>query len=132
MKHSIRLFIALYVMFAFSFFLFACGHTHGDKRIADKRVVSKIKPGLTKDEVRRLCGEPNQVNMHNNLEYWTYHYYEMEMDRSTFIPIVNLFKRGGETKNYYLRVEFGTDDCVKNVDKGSGKSRFEGGLLHTQ
>lgn len=50
-----------------------------DSAAYQRRVVSELEPGMSKDEVRQRLGEPRtRVTMGGGLERWTYYNYDTQ------------------------------------------------------
>ena len=107
---------------------FGCTHTYGDKKIANKGLISNIKVGAsTKQDVRELFGEPTKVTfISSGEEIWDYMYTRTDIRKTSFIPYVGLFLGGADTKNNTLTIKF-KDFIVKAV--GIGKTTGAGGGL---
>lgn len=80
--------------------------------------IAKITPGLSKQEVLVILGEPaNKMNMPPLPEFWTYSYSEQKI---AYAPVYKPFqptRRSGEVKT--VTVYFDSEGKVNNVGQTS-------------
>lgn len=103
--------------------LFVIGCTtvsSGNKRIIQEDVLSQIKEGkTTKAEVKTLLGEPLDVSfMTNGDEQWKYFYTRAKVKGATYVPIVNIFEGGVESKTDTLTILISEEGIVKRIGEG--------------
>lgn len=90
--------------------------TSGNKVLKDETresVAAKLTPGLTKDQVTALYGQPLDVTYTDSgNEIWKYSFTKAKAKASNFIPVVGIFASGatGEAKN--LAIFFNTEGKV--------------------
>ena len=87
----------------------------GNTAVMDQARLEQITVNIsTKEDVRRLLGQPNAISKHSgryspvpgmpplpdldNVEVWSYTHISVDVDGATFIPIVGLFA-GGATSH---------------------------------
>ena len=94
--------------------------TMGNKQITDDAIVSEIKKGVsTKDDVKKVVGEPSKVNFTDNgEEVWDYHYIRSQMRGASFIPVVGIFAGGSDMNTQTLTIRFDKTGIVKEIGKG--------------
>jgi len=106
--------------------LFSACATSGNPAVLDQTIVSQIKLGQsTKDDVRRLLGEPThtsltQIANHQN-EVWAYGFARHETNPLIYVPVVGLFVMAfggwGEHESGSVAVSFGEDGIVRSLSK---------------
>lgn len=139
-------------MIAGSSFNAGCVTTTGAAKINDQSVMNQIKEGATtKDEVRRLLGEPSSVSRTSSgEESWTYYSDNMQSNQDAqtamhvgsmftqaFVPIPGLgwaataatpaIMRSGKHTSYFGEIHFNSQGIVtsasSSVTGGSNMSR---------
>lgn len=103
--------------------LFVIGCTivdFGSERIIQDDILSQIKEGkTTKAEVKTLLGEPFDVSfMANGDEQWKYFYTRSKVKGTTYVPIVNLFESGVDSKTDTLTILISEEGIVKRIGEG--------------
>ncbi len=116
--------------------LYGCASS-GNPAVANQELVSQIKLGTsTKDDVRRLLGEPNFVSrsasqMHsfpgmtpkrNVTEIWSYAYTNIQTNPATFIPVVGLFAGSTTVRTDSFAVMFDDQGVVQHITTGHTKA----------
>lgn len=109
--------------------------TSGTAQLTNDNVVSQIKVGTsTKEDVRRLLGEPSSVGTSNVegrvQEIWGYGYASVKSNPLAFVPIVGLFAvaSGDAAKmdSRALSVSFSEDGIVRSVFRYKSSSPSTG------
>ncbi len=117
-----------------SLLLTACA-TSGNPAVLDQTIVTQIKIGqYTKEDVRRLFGEPNYTSATRMLdqqsEVWAYGYAKHETNPLIFVPVVGLFVMafGGwsEHESGSVAVSFDKDGIVQSMSKSKTDMAFGG------
>ena len=114
--------------------LSACA-TSGNPAVLDQSIVTQIKLGQsTKEDVRRLLGEPNytsitQISSRQN-EVWAYGYLKHETNPLIYVPVVGLFVLAfgglGEYESESVSVSFDQDGIVRSMSKSKTELAFGG------
>jgi len=108
-----------------SLLLTACA-TSGNPAVLDQTIVSQIKIGQsTKEDVKRLFGEPNHTSitqvLNQQTEVWAYGYAKHETNPLLYVPVVGLFVlaagRWGEHESGSVAVSFDKDGIVRSMSK---------------
>jgi hypothetical protein len=119
----------LLVLFVSFSLILGCS-SMGNKRIADKKLISRIKEGRsTKADVRSLLGQPNFMRPEEKLEWnevWEYSYTRVKTRPATFIPCIGIFFGGSDIEGRYLYIYF-KDEIVEKI--GLGQITGGGGSL---
>jgi len=114
------------------FTLWGCA-TSGNPAVLNEQVLAQILIGTsTKDDVRRLLGEPNMVLQSSgqsgglpqptNVEMWSYAYMNIATSPVTFVPIVGLFAGSTNVESGSVAIGFDRDGIVRHITKGRNKT----------
>jgi hypothetical protein len=95
----------------------------------------------TKDDVKRLLGQPNSVSRQSgnyspvpslpptpgltNVEVWSYTHMSVDVDGATFIPIVGLFAGGATSHINTYTVVFDDAGIVRHISQTQTQGRSE-------
>lgn len=109
--------------------------TSGNPAVSNEGLISQIKIGVsTKDDVRRLLGQPNVVSRGSSAisvigtiqsatsETWNYTYVNVESSPATFIPIVGLFAGSATAQTDSVTVTFDDKGIVQHITTGHSQA----------
>lgn len=99
----------------------------------DKTQVSNgIKKGKsTKEDVKAIFGDPEQVDLDNNgNEKWTYSYDHRDDKLINYIPYANSLAGGTNDKKKMLVILFSSHGVVKNYALSDSKGETKVGLFN--
>jgi outer membrane protein assembly factor BamE (lipoprotein component of BamABCDE complex) len=100
--------------------------TSGNPNAKDQNLVSQVRIGFsTKDDVRRLFGEPNFSSQSDMMEIWSYAHANLETSAVTFVPIVGLFAGSSKMETSSVAFTFNQDGVVQNISRS--QSNIVGG-----
>ena len=104
------------------------------KAATQESVRAQLKEGVTtKDEVRKMLGEPSSVSFTDSgNEIWTFKYSEAQSHASNFIPIVGLFSSGADVKNKEVIVLFDKDGKITKYTMRETQEVVKSGILGKQ
>lgn len=99
-------------------------------RKVDQSAVAKIQTNAsTKDDVRRLLGDPlNVTKTSAGTETWAYHYTRATAKGQSFIPIVGAFAGGVNTQIQSTVVTFNESGVVTDVMTSFGADGLNTGV----
>lgn len=122
--------------------------TSGNPDVQSEDLVAQIKLGQsTKDDVRRLFGQPTVMSRHSgtpfpamagwpvsssNYEIWNYTYANTEVHPATFIPIVGLFAGSATSKMSQLTLTFDDQGIVRHIQAGQTQATAGPGVKSSQ
>lgn len=94
--------------------------SQGNKQIAQDEIVNQIEPGVsTKEDVKRLVGEPTMVDFSDSgQEKWVYQYVRAKTRATSFIPVAGMLVGGADTKTHSLTIIFNDDGTVQKMGRG--------------
>lgn len=112
----------------------------GNPSVVDQDRISQTKLNTsTKEDVRRILGQPNGVSRHSgsypgfaglppstsqsNVEVWTYTHINVDVDAATFIPIVGLFAGGATSNINTFTAVFDEQGIVRHISSGQSQGR---------
>ena len=120
-------------------------YSSGNANIKNQELIAKVEMGKsTKDDVRRLFGEPNSVSRTSSqvasagnpnqmvtiVEWWSYIHASSQTDATTFIPFVGWFLGGSTYESDQLTVGFDPKGVVQHITSGASKGKS--GMLNSQ
>lgn len=93
-------------------------------RKLDQSKVDQIKQDVTtKAEVLKLIGSPENITKDGNGNTtFSYTYFYASSKGENFIPVVNMFAGGVNTKSQSVSIQFGANDVVKSIVSSMGAS----------
>jgi outer membrane protein assembly factor BamE (lipoprotein component of BamABCDE complex) len=110
----------------------------GNASIKNQELIDQIKMGQsTKDDVRRLLGEPNSISRSSSqianpsnpaqmltlVEWWSYVHASTQTDAKSFIPIVGPFLWGSSHESEQFTAGFDQKGLVQHITSGSYKGK---------
>ena len=117
----------------------------GNATIKNQELIDQVKMGKsTKDDVRRLFGEPNSISrsasqvanpadpsqMLTVVEWWSYVHASAQTDAKSFIPFVGWLVGGSSHESQQLTTGFDQKGLVQHITTGSYKGKS--GVLNSQ
>jgi outer membrane protein assembly factor BamE (lipoprotein component of BamABCDE complex) len=114
----------------------------GNPNVMDQSRLDQIFLDVsTKEDVRRLLGQPNRTAKQSNSavtgrdampdsETWTYRHLSVDVDGATFIPIVGLFAGGATSKITIFTVVFDQSGIVRHIDSSQSQGRSGSNAQH--
>jgi outer membrane protein assembly factor BamE (lipoprotein component of BamABCDE complex) len=120
-------------------------YSTGNASIKNQDLVAQVQMGKsTKDDVRRLLGEPYSISRSSGqvaspvdpkqmlalVEWWTYIHASSETDAKSFIPFVGWLLGGSTHEQEHFQVAFDQKGIVQHITSGAMKGRT--GLLNSQ
>jgi outer membrane protein assembly factor BamE (lipoprotein component of BamABCDE complex) len=122
--------------------LAGCAST-GNANVKNQELIDQIQMGKsTKNDVRRLLGEPNGISRSSSqvanpadpklmltlVEWWSYIHASSETDAASFIPFVGMFVGSTTHESTQFTAGFDQKGIVQHITSGSykGKSGFMG------
>lgn len=116
----------------------------GNTSVVDQDRVSQIKLNIsTKEDVRRILGQPNGISRHSgsysalyglpstisltNVEAWSYSHINVDVNPATFIPIVGLFAGGATSNMNTFTVVFDDHGIVRHISSTQTQGRSGAG-----
>ena len=114
----------LYLLLSVALVLSGCASS-GNPQLREEAVVSQIKIGeSTKEDVRRLLGEPNVMSKTvingRSMEAWAYGYSATQTNPLLFVPVVGLFTLGSnpvKVESAGFGVTFSDDGIVRSITR---------------
>lgn len=119
--------------------------TAGNPSVADQSLIEQIKVDVsTEEDVKRILGQPNTVSRHSgnssyaaipglspsamltSVESWGYSHVDIDVDPTTFIPIVGLFVGGATSNINTFTVVFDGNGVVRHIS--SSQSQGHSGM----
>ena len=93
-------------------------------RKLDQSKVDLIKQDVTtRQEVLKLIGSPENITKDGSGNTtFLYQYFHASAKGANFVPVVNLFAGGVNTKSQSVMIQFGSDDVVKSITSSMGAS----------
>jgi len=112
----------------------------GNSSIVDQDRIAQIKLNIsTKDDVRRILGQPNSSTRHSgsysafpglppatvttNIEVWSYSHINVDVSPATYIPIVGLFAGGATSSINMFTVSFDDQGIVRHISSTQSQGR---------
>lgn len=125
--------IQLISIIAATALLGACAGTAGNTKMADQTQESVaafvIEGKTTKEDLKAKLGDPTAVSFTDGgNEIWTYTYSRATAQAVNYVPIVNLFARGFDTKTKRLIVMFNKDNVVTKSTMSESTGETQGGI----
>ena len=120
-------------------------YSSGNASIKNQELIAQVQMGKsTKEDVRRLFGEPDSVTRTSSqvasagnpsqmvmiVEWWSYTHASAQTDAKSFIPFVGWFLGGSTYESDYFQVGYDTKGVVQHVTSGASKGKS--GLLSSQ
>jgi hypothetical protein len=117
----------------------------GNASIKNKELLDQVHIGKsTKDDVRRLLGEPNSISrmasqvpnpsdpsqMLMLVEWWSYMHASSQTDARSFIPFVGFLLGGSSHESEQFTTGFDQKGLVQAINSGSYKGKS--GVLNSQ
>ena len=119
----------------------------GNPNVTDETRTSQIQVNVsTKEDVRRILGEPNSTSKHSGslaiihglpassasavIESWNYTHIAVEIDGATFIPIVGLFSGGATSNLSSFTVVFDDKGVVRHLSSTQSTQQSDMGIGH--
>lgn len=118
-------------------------YSSGNADIKKQEMVAKVQIGKsTKEDVRRLFGDPNQISRQSSevvnpvdttkmitlVEYWSYIHGNARADAKSYIPFVGGLVGGSSYDSEVLRVGYDAKGVVQHVSSESAKGENRGML----
>jgi hypothetical protein len=130
---------SLMLLSLFLFTLMGCV-SGGNALVLDQTRLSQIIIDVsTKNDVKRLLGQPNSVSQQSGSpatvhgstplpgltypESWSYHHISVDVDGATFIPIVGLFAGGSTSHINTFTVSFDEAGIVRYLSSTQSEAR---------
>lgn len=120
-------------------------YSSGNVNIKNQELVAQVQMGKsTKDDVRRLFGEPNSVTRSSSqvsspvdstkmitlVEFWSYIHAKAQTDAKSFIPFVGWFLGGSTHESNTLTMGYDSKGVVQHIT--SSASQGKSGMLNSQ
>jgi len=106
--------------------------SYGTKVDQDK-VSQFVKGKTTYNEVIQRIGKPTNSTINaDGTKTLTYSYMQHQMNPISFIPIVGLFARGGETEDTTVLLYFDSNSILTNYSASEGGTTMGTGLISGQ
>ena len=117
----------------------------GNANVKNQELIDQIQMGKsTKNDVRRLLGEPNSVSRTSSqvanpadpkqmltlVEWWSYVHASAETDAKSFVPFVGAFIGSTTHESTHLTAGFDQKGIVQHITTGSSKGKS--GLMNSQ
>lgn len=124
--------------------IYGCASS-GNASIKNHDLIDQIQMGKsTKDDVRRLLGEPNSVSRSSSqiadpsnpaqmltlVEWWSYVHASTQTDAKSFIPFLGPFLYGASHESEQFTAGFDQKGLVQHITSGSYKGKS--GVLNSQ
>ena len=89
-----------------------------------------VKNHTTKNEVRKMFGDPIDINFtNNNMELWIYKFQKSAAKMGNFVPVFNAFYKGTNDNTKKLQVIFNHDDTVHSFYYSDTQGETKYGLF---
>ncbi|AEP36090.1 hypothetical protein [Taylorella asinigenitalis] len=88
-----------------------------------------VKGKTTKYDIRAYYGEPNELTYNDGYEIWVYRYGESTSHVTNFIPVVDMFSSGNDSKGKSIIFEFNKNGTVRNYTISSSTDTSKSGIL---
>lgn len=113
-------------------------YSAGNASIKNQDLVAQVQIGKsTRDDVRRLLGEPSSISkssaqvvnpndstqMLTVVEWWSYIHASARVDGRSFIPVVGPFLGGTSHESEHFQVGFDQKGLVQQVTSGATKGK---------